>query len=943
MQLVTRHSSFVSRHSLAQPAFVISSFLALAALLCAVPQSAQATGKIRTVDVYDPDGLHSFPNADSALTVGDKVRVRFRMVNVHWANTVADSSYTNPWEFMYTGSLTGNVDIDELLRQLANKPRLGLWISGRVREAECVNWPMGIASDWLTDWLDGEQHYTDLIFEYTVQAGDIALPVQLANASGTGPVSASDPGPYYLKCNGLDTLWKIVDQRTHSVTADFAFGPLNLYDDPDFAGEDLAKWGRVNTPTCENRDFDLSGEGVYVQALDFDPTYCDADAGIWRKIAPGSTTADPGVPALAFPGGAARPMDLYLWTERDTVAEVVAGGQVTEVAEYRFADGVTRKVGTVHINRGDESVPFSIKATGDIGAATKVFLAATPTNIYNAAHDIVTNFISRTVQVALWATDFAAGDIRLTDYSGTYDGRAHTIGVTTANTIDGLTLRYCAVTAAEAQSLNTNHLPLTTDKPEFTNVCDMVVFVEASAPGYFTTTNSATVTITPRPVTFSGKSETKSYTGSEIEIKGIVVSNLVAGHTHDFSFSAKGTEVGLYAGAVKSPDSIVIKSGEENVTANYAVNVSGGSLTIKQDPALALAVSLAGASFAYNGQPHTLPVPATHNARGGETAVEYSRDQSSWTTDLQSLSATDVADSCTIHVRATNPNYANVASNTAALTIEPLDLSAALTIGPLDRSGATMATIGTFTYAGTSLTPAVSVTCGGLRPAAGVDYDITYADNEGPGTATITLTGKGNYTGRARTTFEIVAPPTPSPTPEPTPPKPTPTPKPTTYTVKFSASGGALPKGESMAAQKMARDKAYKLRANKFARDGYVFLGWSKRKNGPVAYKNAQKVKNLAKAGKSVTLYAAWAKAQYKVVFDASGGRGKMAAQTFTYGESQKLRKNQFTRKGYVFGGWAIRDPLATVGKVAYKDGQKVKNLSRNGGTVKLYAVWKKR
>ena len=107
----------------------------LAALLCAVPQSAQATGKIRTVDVYDPDGLHSFPNAGSALTVGDKIRVRFRMVNVHWANTVANPSYTNPWEFLYMGSLTGNVDIDELLRQLSNKPRLGLWISGRVREA----------------------------------------------------------------------------------------------------------------------------------------------------------------------------------------------------------------------------------------------------------------------------------------------------------------------------------------------------------------------------------------------------------------------------------------------------------------------------------------------------------------------------------------------------------------------------------------------------------------------------------------------------------------------------------------------------------------------------------------------------------------------------------------------------------------------------------------
>jgi hypothetical protein len=68
-----------------------------------------------------------------------------------------------------------------------------------------------------------------------------------------------------------------------------------------------------------------------------------------------------------------------------------------------------------------------------------------------------------------------------------------------------------------------------------------------------------------------------------------------------------------------------------------------------------------------------------------------------------------------------------------------------------------------------------------------------------------------------------------------------------------------------------------------------------------------------------------------------------MPRQTFTYGESQNLVRNRFKRKGYVFGGWAIRDPLATVRKVAYKDGQRVKNLSADGRTVKLYAVWKRR
>ena len=205
---------------------------------------------------------------------------------------------------------------------------------------------------------------------------------------------------------------------------------------------------------------------------------------------------------------------------------------------------------------------------------------------------------------------------------------------------------------------------------------------------------------------------------------------------------------------------------------------------------------------------------------------------------------------------------------------------------------------------------------GAARPSAAGSY-----------VATFTVAATANYTGLGKNVAFAV--------------KPKPAPK--TYAVKFAANGGTLPKGKSMAAQTMTLGKAAALRGNAFVRKDWVFVGWAKTKNGPVAYKNGQSVKNVAKAGQTVTLYAVWAKAQYKVVFDASGGKGKMPVQTFKYGQTQKLVSNKFTRKGYVFGGWAIRDPLATVPKVAYKDKQAVKNLSANGRTVKLYAVWKRR
>ena len=189
------------------------------------------------------------------------------------------------------------------------------------------------------------------------------------------------------------------------MTADFAFGPSNMpEDDPDFHWESTNA-GMASWLTAKNYEtfelMDLIQEGVFVQAIDFEPTYFKESEGIWRSIAQGSTTADPGAPALAIEGGSATPMYLYLWTEDSSIAEIVKGGQVEEEpVDYVFIDGVTRRVGRIHIYQDNVSPQFSIKATGSVGETTKVFLSATPTNIYNAGGTgIITNFITRTVQV----------------------------------------------------------------------------------------------------------------------------------------------------------------------------------------------------------------------------------------------------------------------------------------------------------------------------------------------------------------------------------------------------------------------------------------------------------------------------------------------------------------------------------------------------------------
>lgn len=370
----------------------------LVTLLCGVPNSVWAAGKIRSVDVYDSNGSHTFPNPDKALSAGETIYIRFRMVNLQWGQTSSDPSYTNPWQFYYTGTLTGDPELDWQILSAVNVPRLGLWVGGRLCEAECVRPQRPELSDWLANMLDGERHYTDLIFSYTIQPGDLALPIQLANASGTGPADVFG-GPYYLKFYGGEVPVAIRDSKTQSVTADFAFGPPSLDMDPDFRNDDTSTW-MLRARQYENRDLDLSRAGVYAQAIDFDSKFFSAKTGVWRTIAQGSTTAKPSMPTLMIPGGAANPMYYYVWTDDPNVAEIEAGGHVEEVRQYVFGDGMTRVVGKLHVNAGDTNAAFAVKATGEANQVTQVFLSATPTNLYDVAGNLVSNFIARTVRVS---------------------------------------------------------------------------------------------------------------------------------------------------------------------------------------------------------------------------------------------------------------------------------------------------------------------------------------------------------------------------------------------------------------------------------------------------------------------------------------------------------------------------------------------------------------
>ena len=84
--------------------------------------------------------------------------------------------------------------------------------------------------------------------------------------------------------------------------------------------------------------------------------------------------------------------------------------------------------------------------------------------------------------------------------------------------------------------------------------------------------------------------------------------------------------------------------------------------------------------------------------------------------------------------------------------------SFATTIAAADASEATVSGIDpSYSYAGSAITPAPTVTLNGTVLVSGTDYTVSYADNTDPGTAAYTITFIGNYTGTKTGTFAITA------------------------------------------------------------------------------------------------------------------------------------------------------------------------------------------
>ena len=157
--------------------------------------------------------------------------------------------------------------------------------------------------------------------------------------------------------------------------------------------------------------------------------------------------------------------------------------------------------------------------------------------------------------------------------------------------------------------------------------------------------------------------------------------------------------------------------------------------------------------------------------------------------------------------------------------------------------------------------------------------------------------------------------------------------KKTKYTITYKLNGGT---------NNSANPDSYKITTSTIklkdpTRKGYDFAGWYSDKDYT---KKVTQIKKGSTGNK--TLYAKWTAHKYTIKFDGNGNTsGSMdKLKNRKYGKTYTLTANAYKKKGYTFTGWNTKKDGS--GK-SYKNKAEVKNLtSKSGGTVTLYAQWKK-
>ncbi len=305
--------------------------------------------------------------------------------------------------------------------------------------------------------------------------------------------------------------------------------------------------------------------------------------------------------------------------------------------------------------------------------------------------------------VATYTWSVAKGDEAKTDSTGNY-----TIAVTGKLTItpksikpdseSGMTVTapndvvYNGETHKLAPTVKDGKTKLTEDTDyELSYSKDLVnagkVTITVKGKGNYSSEITVTYNITPRAVTLTSKSATKPYDGTELTRPNVTGWNqdgdtgFVTGEVSDVKATGTVTNYNDPANSVEKNNTITYTEGKNFKASNYTITKDEGTLRITKLAAANLNLTGKDVTAVYDGQAHTAGT-ATAKPKDNDgkelkvtVTIEYSADNTNWVTDPAKISATDVADSKTVYVRASSANFEGYVTGTETLTIKKREVT----------------------------------------------------------------------------------------------------------------------------------------------------------------------------------------------------------------------------------------------------------------------------
>ena len=298
-----------------------------------------------------------------------------------------------------------------------------------------------------------------------------------------------------------------------------------------------------------------------------------------------------------------------------------------DITEYTF-DG-TAKTPSVTVTDGSlggltQGTDYTVAWTNNTKAALNTDENAPTVTITGANNYTGTKSVTFTIKKA----DMVVAE---TNFSGTYDGTAHSATVSVTTPATGATIYYKEGTELTASNYNTVG---STNVPTRTNVGNSQIYYYVVAENYNDYSGSVNTVISQRAVNVKADDITRKYNGEELTSTAATASGLATGHKlGTVATNGKITNVGSVDNEITSVT--ILDASNNDVTNNYAITPVKGTLAITPEDAATFTITVGAYDNVYDGTAKTPTVTVkvgTKTVPESEYIVSHSNNVDAGTT-----------------------------------------------------------------------------------------------------------------------------------------------------------------------------------------------------------------------------------------------------------------------------------------------------------------------